>query len=293
MEWRDSLRANLSLWPNLTVNLAALSSCSGKSWDESKFLDAIKKEADGVPNIVAESADEVISGHDDLSPEVTSEGKSATTSRTVRQTIEIMILSGLAYRDEEKIFYLTQLGATLLDFLRLRPNGASFANNSNSHLAGRLILPGLLAVPEYRSMLLLCTAVDGWITTEEMNRAIKIMSLWSHPEPYLIQSLANVVNKGRQSNDVKQIGPRWYRDEDYGTGKAGDQRKAVNPWLLLAGGGGLVLTSGDQNERRVHPLLIEEIVVNSKIHHSRLIIPSKNIVENSKIFAQSFSNICI
>lgn len=291
MEWRDSLRANLSLWPNLTANLAALSSCSGKTWDESKFLDAIKKETDIASKTSPSLLEEVSTELEDT--ELAGDGKVAKTSRTVRQTIEIMILAGLAYRHENNIFYLTRLGETLLDFLRVGPNGVSLANPANVHLAGRLLIPGLLAVPEYRSIILLCAEVDGWITTEETNRAIRVMSLWPYPESDLLSKLASKIKAARDTNDVTKIGPRWYRDEDYGTSKASDQRKAVNPWLLLAGGGGLVLTSGDQYERRVHPLLLDELMLRSRSRNLHLSVPSKNIVENSRTFAEAFSKICL
>lgn len=291
MEWRDSLRANLSLWPNLTANLAALSSCSGKTWDESKFLEAIKKETDVASKTATSLLEDIALESEDS--ELAADGKVAKTSRTVRQTIEIMILSGLAYRDEENLFHLTRLGETLLSFLRIGPNGQSVANSANVHLAGRLLIPGLLAVPEYRSIVLLCAEVDGWITTEETNRAVRIMSMWSYPEANLLSQLASKIKTARDSNDVTKIGPRWYRDEDYGTSKASDQRKAVNPWLLLAGGGGLVLTSGDQYERRIHPLLIDEVMLRSRSRSLPLPILNKNIVENSRTFAEAFSKICL
>jgi hypothetical protein len=294
MEWRDSLRANLSLWPNLTVNLAALSSCSGKPWDESEFLAAIKSETDSVPKVANASVDEQAAvENDDSSSEQSTETKAASTSRSVRQTIEIMILGGLAFRDETKVFHLTDLGQSLLSFLRIRPIGTSLANSSNIHLAGRLLLPGLLAVPEYRSVLLLCAAADGWITTEEVNRAIRVMSPWSFPDSSSISALAARLKAARISGDVTEIGPRWYRDEDYATPKAGDQRKAVNPWVLLAGGGGLILMQGEQYERRVHPLLLNEIPLLSLTTSVNLYIPTRNIVENSKVFAQSFSKLCL
>lgn len=244
MEWRDSLRANLSLWPNLTSNLAALGSCAGKPWDEAAFLSAIKVEAaisseggGGVsPSDDVEQTDveDIIAEHGSD----TAARKTATTNRTVRQTIEVMILGGLAYRNESKIFFLTLLGRELLSFLRVEPNRPRVANPQNVHLAGRLVLPGLLAVPEYRAILLLVAAADGRLSTEELNRAMRTMSMWSFPDHHLINGLAEQICAARKAGDVTALGARWYREEDYATAKDGDQRKAINPWMLLAGGGG-------------------------------------------------------
>jgi hypothetical protein len=288
MEWRESLRANLLLWP-LTPNLTALSRCAGKPWSEEGFLDAIKAEAtaSGTAGADAEgSADEDVS--DDV-PDL----KTANTARSVRQTLEVMVLGGLAYRDGSSVIHLTPIGSHLLSFLRRRENGESVATNSNIHLAGRILLPGLFAVAEYRAIIQLTAASDGHLSREELNRALKTMSDWSYPDRHLIETLATLIKTSRNLNDPTKIGPRWYRDADFGTAKESDQRKAVIPWFRLAGGGGLVMEANSLGDRRIHPLLIADVQHLGRTTDVSLVLPTKNIIESSESFAMAFSNMCI
>lgn len=285
MEWRDSLRANISLWPALASNISVLATCAGQQWDEAAFLAQIKSQG-GVDATRDESTE------DETSSEVIG-GKIATTARTVRQTIEVMVLEGLAYRDKGNCFRLTQLGEVLFSFIQKTTDSVPFANEENIHLAGRLILPGLLAVAEYRAILLLCAETDGHLSSEELNRAFSVMSTWSSPDPHMISGLASVIKNCREGKRVEEIGPRWYKNEDFKTPNEGDQRKAINPWFLLAGGGGLVLGTFGQSERRIHPLLLADLHRLKSLTAATLQLPNRNIMESSEEFALSFSSFCL
>jgi hypothetical protein len=304
MEWRDSLRANLSLWPNLTPNLAAISTCAGKPWDEAAFLEAIKAETARQASLAPTGIGSTLAGDEEGSSDEPGDNqppgaaqqaaaKVAGTNRTVRQTIEIMVLGGLAYRDEAKVLHLTAVGKELLRFLRPNELGKRIANPQNIHLAGRLMLPGLMAIAEYRAVLLLSAQADGRLSTEELNRSIRAMSAWPTPDRALVDRLAGSIIEARSAGDVRAIGARWYRDEDYGTAKEGDQRKAVNPWFLLAGGGGLVIETIQQAERRIHPLLVAEVRKMADLTAVSLQLPTKNILETSESFALGFSKLCM
>ena len=171
MEWRDSLRANLALWPTVTPNLLAVASCAGQPLNEDDFLKAIQ--TGGTP-----ISDEASAGLDE---DGVGEGKAATTARTVRQTVEVLVLGGIAYRDQDKRFQLTPVGTELIAFLTATAGSSKLSNPKNFHLAGRLLLPGLMAVPEYRAVLILASLCGGQISTEEFNRSIPLLEKLPYP----------------------------------------------------------------------------------------------------------------
>ena len=300
MEFRESLRANLSLWPNLAPNLAAIGLCAGENYSAKLFFEALSKldgqvlaELEGAEENMLEAVN--LSGSVDDPEEFMASGKSkkkANTDRTIRNTVEVMALGGIAFVVNESV-HLTRTGRLLLEFLSGSNNRPPVANNNNLHLAGKLLLPGLMAVPEYRSVLMLVDSLDNFIFPEELNRAIKIMIEWDYPHEALVEEVVAKIKRSRASNDVVSIGQRWYKNEEYGTSQENSQRKALNPWFLLSGGGGLVLQTESTTARRVHPLLRGELRRLRAQPHGRLKMPAKDIFKLSKSFAVAFSDLCV
>jgi hypothetical protein len=299
MEWRDALRANLSLWPNLAPNLAAIGLCAGENYSSDLFFEALSS-FEGQASIDLESAEEslaeaensVEATEDSSSIPLQGKSKKASTDRTIRNTVEVMALGGLAFVEDESV-HLTRTGKTLLRFLSSRNGVPSIANNNNIHLAGKLLLPGLMAVPEYRAILMLIDSIDNYISPEELNRAIGVMIEWDYPHEALMAEMAIKIKQSRFHNDVASIGQRWYKNEDFGTVQASSQRKALNPWFLLSGGGGLVLQTEANSTRRIHPLLRNEICRLRGQSPERLKMPAKDIFKSSKSFAMAFSDLCV
>lgn len=286
MEWRDALRANLTLWPNVTPNLVAVAQCAGKPLNEEEFLLAIKDQSAVTTSVQKEG--EVTADDDGAA-----ESKLPATARSVRQTVEILVLGGLAFRDESGIFRLSTVGKHVLDFLVGSSGQSKQVNENNYYLAGRALLPGLMAVPEYRASILLTWKCDEVLSTEEFNRAIPHLSRMPAPDLSRIDKVAALILAAREKNDVSKIGARWYKDEDFGTSSESDQRKAVNPWFLLAGGGGLVLEGLGNSQRRLHPLLVDDVRRIAMTVAPYIDLPKKNVIEASKEYSQAFSERCL
>jgi len=204
--WDLNLRANLRLWPDVSPNIVALASLAGEPYDEEKFVEAFPE---GVND-----------------------------PRAVRQTLEMLAQCGMAYREDtpEDRFRLSRLGSNLLSFLGV-PQGPEFANEENLRLAARPLIRSLARIIECRAIWMLMLGCDNQLSNEELNRAIKrIESLDDIP------AVAADVMQARLEDDVERIGPRVYDADKYGGPHESDQRKAMNPQFLLAGGGGIFIS---------------------------------------------------
>jgi hypothetical protein len=204
MAWDLNLRANLRLWPKPSPNVAALVSFEGQPYDDEA--------------IVMEGA--------------------ASNPRAVRQTFEVLAQCGLAYRDRTSgdVLRLSPLGRNALSFLGI-PEGRRFANEKNLRLVAGPLIRALAGIVECRAIWMLMRACEDKLSNEELNRAIaRIATIVDVPET------ARDVMQARFQGDPSLIGPRSYDDSKYGTPEESDQRKAMNPQFLLAGGGGIFIS---------------------------------------------------
>ena len=222
LAWRTNLRANLGLWPAVAANIAALAKRDGDVYDEGALLNYLPQ-----------------------SPS----GKTPADARSVRNTVEILALSGLAMRTSEDPprFRLTVLGASVLGFLGVIGD-KKFINDKNRPLVARPLIRGLGRVAEYRAIWSLLRAVDNRLSNEELNRAMARMK-----SPADVRSAAQAILASRASGKPTVIGPRLYEDAEYADpAKRSDQRKAINPLFTLIGGGWLFLSpgEGEQDEAR-------------------------------------------
>ena len=210
--WRQNFRANLVLWPSPTPNIRDISQLDGQRYDERAFLASL---GGG------------------------SAKKRPTDSRAVRQTIEALALSGLAFRtDPADVFALTDLGREI--FTSLAGQGAP----RQRIRLGALMATALVEVAEYRAILQLVLEAGNFLSNDELNRAMPhIRSLDD------VAGAADRILDARVEDNTAIIGPREY------TGAA--QRKAINPWFRLAGGGGLLITvDRTDTYRRIEPELV-------------------------------------
>jgi hypothetical protein len=74
---------------------------------------------------------------------------------------------------------------------------------------------------------------DSQLSNEELNRCMARVERLSD-----VPAAAAAVLASRTASDPVLIGPRLYQDDEYGTTQENEQRKAMNPHFLLAGGGG-------------------------------------------------------
>lgn len=218
LNWRSNLRGNLVLWPGWSRNISVVLQQHGRPYDEEAFLAEIRR------------------GQTTAGPNDT---------RSVRNTAEILMLSGLADRSrtDRDLFRLTKLGACAYQFLS-DESGRRVANEHNLHLIGVPFLRGLLAVAEMREIWNLLLACEGRLSNEELNRFMARAQQLGHYASASVDIL-----RARHENDPRLIGRRFYRDEDYGNAaQESDQRKAINPWFLLAGAGWLLLNSRAEDD---------------------------------------------
>ena len=214
--WRTNLRANLVLWPEVAPNIAALARSDGEPYDEEALLDKISSLADG---------------------------KEATDTRSVRNTFEIMALSGLAVREgNPPQLKLTGHGSSLFSFL-LPGKAGKYAVEGNRRLAAENVIRALSVVLEYRAIWGLWRQCGNVLTNEELNRGMARLDVVASTS-----EVASLIRKARATNDPTAIGPRLYEDTKYATAP-NDQRKAINPLFLLAGGGRLFVKM--EEDRRI------------------------------------------
>lgn len=222
LKWDSNLRANLALWPKVLPNIAALVQCDGQPYVEEELMKTF--------------------------PTTQSEGtKSPKDSRAVRNTFEALALAGLAYKDTASppILHLSDMGMSVFTFLGVIGD-KSFANERNRRVLADAIIAGLSIVVEYRAIWMLLRRTNGLLTNEELNRAMKRIQYLED-----VEETGQVVLAARSKNDPKLIGPRLYKDEEYAVeGKQADQRKAINPQFLLAGGGRLFISMEDGTDYR-------------------------------------------
>ena len=210
--WRTNLRANLVLWPDVAVNIATLATCDGEIYDETALLQKIPTSGNS---------------------------KDATDTRAIRNTFEVMALSGLAYREgTSPTLRLTDHGSSLFSFLLPHQSG-KYAVEGNRRLAAEYVIRALSVVLEYRAIWALWRQCDNVLTNEELNRALARLNTIGS-----VQETARDIKKSRVTNDPKIIGPRIYEDNKFAATPE-DQRKAINPLFLLAGGGRIFIRMED------------------------------------------------
>lgn len=210
--WRTNLRANLVLWPTVAPNIAALAQSAGTLYNESSLLEKLPIGfVSKVPN----------------------------DSRAVRNTFEVMALSGLAYREgNPQVLQITDFGRTLFSFL-LRADGEQIAFEENRRLAAEYTIRALSVILEYRTLWSLWRKCGNILTNEELNRAMARLAV-----PTDVDETSEAVLVARQKSDPTWIGPRKYEDDKFARAPD-DQRKALNPVFLLASGGRLFSNSED------------------------------------------------
>ncbi|WP_411340690.1 hypothetical protein V6U71_01625 [Sphingopyxis sp. J-6] len=214
--WRTNLRANLILWPEVAPNIAALAQSDGEPYDEEALLDKISSFGGG---------------------------KEASDTRSVRNTFEIMALSGLAMREgSPPRLRLTGHGSSLFSFL-LPGEAGRFAVEGNRRLAAEYVIRALSVVLEYRAIWALWRQCGNVLTNEELNRGMARLDVVAS-----VPEAASSIRKARAMNDPTAIGPRLYEETKFTT-TPNDQRKAINPLFLLAGGGRLFVKMED--DRRI------------------------------------------
>jgi hypothetical protein len=204
------------LWPEPTRNVSALLCKHGHVYDEEAFLKSIPR-----------------SGTD----------KTPDDTRTVRNTAEVLALAGLAFRtggDPDR-FLLTRPGLLCAQFLGVG-GPAPLANDANIALLGRHMAFGLACVAEYRAIWEIMLRCHQRLSNEELNRALTSLGNSDDIEPTALK-----VMESRKQNDPKLIGPRLYKEDQYADPSTrSDQRKAMNPWFLLAGAGGILIATDDE-----------------------------------------------
>jgi len=222
LKWDSNLRANLALWPKVLPNIVALAKCDGEPYVEEELMKTF--------------------------PTTASDGsKSPKDSRAVRNTFEALALAGLAYKDSTSVpvLRLSDLGVAVFTFLGVLGN-RSFANERNRRVLADAIIAGLSIVVEYRAVWMLLRRTNGLLANEELNRAMGRIQYLED-----VEEAGQAVLAARSKNDVTLIGPRLYNDGEYSDeSKRADQRKAMNPQFLLAGGGRLFISMEDGTDYR-------------------------------------------
>jgi hypothetical protein len=223
--WDINLRANLRLWPAPAWNIERLAACFGETYDEDAFLEAMKRE---------------------------DAAKAPGDTRSVRNTYEALAQGGLVYRSggTEDTLQPTSLGMSVLSFVLGTPS-RSFANEANRHLLAPALVRALSLVVENRVVWGLMRRCNNILTNEELNRAMARITRMSE-----VDSAAEAVCQARAAEDVSLIGARIYKPDQFGTAQETDQRKAINPHFLLAGGGGWFIELEDTH-RRLLPWAVE------------------------------------
>jgi hypothetical protein len=210
VDWDLNFRGNLRLWPDPTPALSALANLDGREYDERAFLDTFP----------------VAAGE-----------KTPTDPRRVREPVETLQYAGLAYRTASpRVFHLTDLGRYVLTFLGAT-GGVCYANESNLPLVAIPWIRGLSHVAEYRAIWRLMRLADNRLSNRELNYAMKHIQKESD-----VQGVAEQVLAARDG-ELHALGPLMYPNE-------AEERKAINPQFLLAGGGGIFITVDGRDEYR-------------------------------------------
>lgn len=208
MIWDVNLRANLRLWPSVPPNVQQLIPAMGELWDDSDLADRFLG------------------------------NRSDSSRRAVRQTFEALQYEGLAYRDGSNRLRSTALGDYAFSFLGLQ-GARKFANEHNRVILAEPFVWGLSVLVEVRAIWDLMLRLDNRLSYEELNRAMRrITTLEDVPDA------ADAVAAARSARDPRLIGARIYGDADYGTSEETQQRRAMHPQFLLAGGAGTFIDDG-------------------------------------------------
>ena len=215
--WDINLRTNLRLWPQPTPNIRALTRCAGCLYDEEAFL-------------------ERFSDVEDSEEPTEDQSKTPRDTRSVRNTMEVLASAGLAIRDRSDVLVLTPLGQQVLSFLGLHGE-RKFANEHNIELAAQPMIRGLSGLAEVRAIWMLVRMSENRLSNEELNRSMKAIGQLSD-----VGAVAAKVLTARRQGNPSLIGDRLYEQSKYGAADETDQRKAMNPHFLLAGGGGIFLS---------------------------------------------------
>lgn len=215
LQWDTNLRGSLVLWPGVSHNIAVLVGFDGVIYDEDEFVKAMDRGS----------------------------GKTPTDPRAVRNTFEVLAYSGIALRDPGGHLRLTPLGRCVMTFLGVA-GPRTFVTTANRRLPAVLLVRALSQIAEIQAIWRLWLLTDNRLTNEELNRGIGAIADLDD-----VSSVAARVLDARAMGDVTLIGPRFYRDEDYGTAKENDQRKAMWPQFLLASCGGLLLADDGTQDR--------------------------------------------
>jgi hypothetical protein len=166
--------------------------------------------------------------------------------RAVRQTFEAMAYQGLVYRSKQGNLVTTRLGHYLLSFLGLLKGEKGWANTNNIRIASGPSILGLSVLVEVRVVWSLMRGLGNRLSNEELNRAmLRIGHIGDIPDTI------KAIQDARAKDDPTIIGPRLYDDASYGGEDETGQRKAINPFFLLAGGGGLFIDISSRDAHRV------------------------------------------
>ncbi len=163
-----------------------------------------------------------------------------TDTRAVRQTFEVMAYAGLVYRsaDGNDRLLPTRLGECCLSFLGLL-GSRRWANPNNRTLLVPFLVRALSLNQEIWAVWKLMRLCDDRLTNE-VGRIRTIDD---------VDPTAAAILTARTVGDVEGIGARRY-DPDGFASRPSDQRKAINPLFLLAGGGGWFIDVGTGDESR-------------------------------------------
>ncbi len=204
VEWDTNLRDVPRLWPDVSPAVRSLARLRDRQYHERKFMQDW-------------------------------EGR-ATDERAVRRAVEVSGYLGLFFRDEEDVFRLTDLAENVLEFLGV-VGGRQYANENNIGLVGDLIARGVAGYACVQAIWLLMRHCGNRLTNEELNRCTARVRYLGD-----VSDAAAAVAAAREANDPTLVGPRRYKDEDYGTDREADQRKFAVPQFVWAGAGGCIIS---------------------------------------------------
>ena len=241
VDWDANFRGNLRLWPKPSQILSSIAALDGKLYNERDFLRYLP---------------------------VGTEQKSPTDTKRVREPIECLQYAGLAIKDGTPlVFRLTDLGRYVFSLLAADGENPTLRNGNRALLANTLIR-GLGIVVEYRIIWKLMRLVDNKLTNRELNLAMAMI----HSEADA-NAAADAILRFRETGNQKWIGNVIYADKT-------EERKAINPKFLLAGGGGTFITVERNDEYRRFPPSIVPVIdsVLEKPLRSVHISTSNNVV---------------
>lgn len=198
---------------------------------------------------------------------VGTEQKTPTDTKRVREPIECLQYAGLAFKDgSPPVFRLTPLGRHVFGFLGIGGE-KSFVKDEGRVLLATPLIRGLGIVVEYRTIWRLMRLVDNKLTNRELNSAMAMI----HSEGDTTAA-ADAILRFRETRNQKWIEKVIYADQ-------ADERKAINPKFLLAGGGGTFITVERKDEyRRIQPSIVP--VIDAVLEHP---LSSVHISTSSKV----------